>query len=297
MADANDPLAGRGHQAIAAASVLRDDVFIGKVALVTGGGTGIGVATARQLGRMGADLVIASRKDSNIGPAAKGLSAELGREVLGVVCDVRDRGAIDALVAATLARFGRVDLLVNNGGGQFFSPAETITPRGWDAVVATNLTGQWGVTQAVAKAWMLDHGGAICNVTMLSRRGFPGMAHSVAARAGIEALSRTLAVEWAGRGVRVNCVAPGLVASSGFRNYPEGVVDLQAFQRRVPLKRFATAEEIAAGIAFLLSPAAAFVTGQVLTMDGGQSLWGDIWPIPEPEGEAEVRLPREWWEE
>lgn len=291
-----DPLAGRGPVAAAAASVFRDDVLRGRVALVTGGGTGIGAATARQLGRMGAEVVIASRKASNVEPAAAGLGAELGREVLGVVCDIRDRAAVDALIQATLARFGRLDILVNNGGGQFFSPAEAVTARGWDAVVATNLTGQWAVTQAAANAWMLAHGGAIVNVTMLSRRGFPGMAHSVAARAGVEALTRTLAVEWAGRGVRVNCVAPGLVASSGMRNYPEGLLDLQDLQRHVPAKRFATAEEIASGIAFLASPAAAFVTGEVLTMDGGQSLWGDHWPVPDPEPEAPVVVPREWWE-
>lgn len=297
MADANDPLEGRRPVAWAAAEVFRANVLAGKVAIVTGGGTGIGAATARQLGRMGADVVIASRKAAKVEPAARGLSAELGREVLGVVCDVRDRAAVDALVAATLGRFGRIDILVNNGGGQFFSPAEALSPRGWDAVVNTNLTGQWAVTQAVANGWMLEQGGAVVNVTMLSHRGFPGMAHSVAARAGIEALTRTVAVEWASRGVRVNCVAPGLIASSGFRNYPEGTFVLEDLARRVPLKRFGSAEEIAATIAFLVSPAGAFITGQVLTVDGGQSLWGDSWIIPDPEPMPTVELPTEWWEE
>jgi NAD(P)-dependent dehydrogenase (short-subunit alcohol dehydrogenase family) len=293
---AAQPLAGRTPEALAAANLFHPGVLAGKVALVTGGATGIGAAAARQLGRMGAEVVIASRKAANIEPAARGLSAELGREVLGVVADVRDRASVDALVAATLGRFGRIDVLVNNGGGQFLCPAEALTARGWDSVVATNLTGQWALTQAVANAWMLHHGGAVVNVTMLSRRGFPGMAHSVAARAGVEALTRTLAVEWASRGVRLNCVAPGIVASSGMRNYPEGAVDVATLARIVPMKRLGTAEEIAATIAFLASPAAAFLTGQTITVDGGQSLWGDHWPIPDPEPLPAVVLPREWWE-
>lgn len=297
MADARNPLEGRSPAALAAAAVLAPGSLAGKVALVTGGGTGIGAATARQLGRMGAEVVIASRKVANIEPAARGLSEELGREVLGVVCDVRDRAAVDALVASVLARFRRIDVLVNNGGGQFLTPSEAITPRGWDAVVATNLTGQWALTQAVANAWMLEHGGAIVNVTMLSHRGFPGMAHSVAARAGVEALTRTLAVEWASRGVRLNCVAPGLIASSGFRNYPAGAFMLEELRSRVPLKRLGTAEEIAATIAFLVSPAGAYFTGQVLTVDGGQSLWGDNWVVPDPAAPSPVALPHEWWEE
>lgn len=297
MADAQDPLEGRAAAAQAAAEVLARGSLAGKVALVTGGGTGIGAATARQLGRMGAELVIASRKVANIEPAARGLGEELGREVLGVVCDVRDRAAVDALVASALERFGRIDVLVNNGGGQFLTPAEGITPRGWDAVVATNLTGQWALTQAVANAWMLEHGGAIVNVTMLSHRGFPGMAHSVAARAGVEALTRTLAVEWASRGVRLNCVAPGLIASSGFRNYPAGAFMLEELRSRVPLKRLGTAEEIAATIGFLASPAGAYFTGQVLTVDGGQSLWGDNWVVPDPTDPPPIHLPHEWWEE
>ena len=296
MASPRDPLAGRSEAARAAAAVFAPGVLAGRVAIVTGGGTGIGVSTARQLGRMGADVVIASRKAANIEPAAKGLSEELGREVPGLICDVRDRAAVDALVAATLERFGRIDILVNNGGGQFFTPAEQITPRGWDAVVSTNLTGQWAVTQAVANAWMLQNGGCIVNITMLSHRGFPGMAHSVSARAGIEALAKTLAVEWAGRGVRINCVAPGIVASSGLRRYPEGIFTMQDLQHRIPLKRLCTPEEIAATVAFLASPAGAFFTGQVLTPDGGQSLWGDTWIVPDPEPMPPDSVPTEWWE-
>ena len=278
-------------------SIFRPDVLAGKVAIVTGGGSGIGAAITRALGRMGAQVVIASRKPDRISAAAEGLSKELPLPVTGMACDVRDRAAVDNLVKQTLALHGRIDILVNNGGGQFLCPAEAITPRGWDAVVATNLTGQWAITQAVANAWMLDHGGSVVNITMLLERGFPGMAHSVAARAGIEALTRTLAVEWAGRGIRLNSVQPGLIASSGLKNYPAGMFIAEQVQSRVPLKRFGTVDEIAGTVAFLVSPAGAYITGQTIIVDGGHSLWGDTWIIPDPEPMPAVVVPTEPWEE
>lgn len=277
--------------------VFQSQVLAGKVAIVTGGGSGIGAATTRQLARMGATVVIASRKPERIATAAAGLSAELGRPVFGCACDVRDRAAVDALVKFTLDQCGRIDILVNNGGGQFLCPAEAITPRGWDAVVATNLTGQWALTQAVANAWMLQHGGSVVSMTMLLQRGFPGMAHSVSARAGVEALTRTLAVEWATRGVRLNCVQPGLIASSGLKNYPEGIFIAEQVQSRVPMKRFGSVDEIAGVVAFLCSPAAAYITGQTLIVDGGHSLWGDNWIIPDPDPMPTVVVPTEPWEE
>lgn len=277
--------------------IFRDDVLVGKVALVTGGGTGIGAAIARELGRMGADVVIASRKASHIEPAAAGLSEELGREVKGLICDVRDRDAVARCVADTVAWKGRLDILVNNGGGQFFAPAELITPKGWDAVIATNLTGQFNLTQAVANAWMLDHGGKIINITMTAQRGFPGMTHSVAARAGIEAVTKNLAVEWASRGVLVNAIEPGYIASSGMYNYPDGLALAHKMQSTVPLKRLGTSEEIAWWVALLASPAGDFVTGQIIAVDGGKQLWGDYWVIPDPEPLPEVVIPKEPWEE
>lgn len=280
-----------------ASGFFRDDLLAGKVAIVTGGGTGIGAAVARELGGMGATVVIASRKESHIAPAAEGLSKELGRTVYGRIVDVRDRESVRALVAHVMAELGRVDILVNNGGGQFLAPAEQISDRGWDSVVATNLTGAWTLTRAVADAWMLQHGGAIVNVTMLAGRNFGGMTHSVAARAGVEAMTRNLAVEWAPRGIRVNAVAPGYIASSGFRNYPGGEQFATQVQRMVPMKRLGTTQETATAVAFLASPAASYVTGQVLTVCGGRSLWGDHWPIPDPEPLPEVVLPKEPWEE
>jgi len=263
---------------------------------VTGGGTGIGVAIARELGRLGATVVIASRNQENIRRATAGLSEELGRPVTGETVDIRDREAVAALVARVLQRHGRIDHLVNNGGGQFFSPAEAISGKGFDAVVATNLTGTWNMTRAVADAWMLANGGNITHITMLTAGAFPGMAHSVSARAGVEAMTRTLAVEWASRGIRVNAVAPGFVASSGLRKYPEGLGLVEQMTSRVPLKRLARCEEVAWLVAFLATPAGAYITGQRWAVDGGKELWGDWWPIADPPDMPPVVIPKEPWE-
>jgi citronellol/citronellal dehydrogenase len=278
-------------------ALFRDDVLADRVCLVTGGGTGIGAAITRELGRMGASVAIASRKASHVEPAAKGLSEELGRPVLPLVCDIRDREAVQRAYAELLAWKGRVDVLVNNGGGQFFGPAETISDKGWDAVVGTNLTGTWNMTKGAYGAYMGKHGGCIINITMLTRRTFPGMTHSVAARAGVEGMTRNLAVEWASRGIRVNCVAPGLIASSGVNNYPNGASLFREMQRHIPLKRAGTVHDVAWMVAFLASPAGGYITGQTFTVDGGKELWGDWWPIADPKELPAVDIPKEPWDE
>jgi len=278
--------------------VFKDGVLNGQVALVTGGGSGIGSAAARELTRLGANVVIASRKPDRIAAAADGLSDELGRTVHGIPCDIRDRDAVDALVEGTIERLGRIDILVNNGGGQFFSPAQFISPKGFDAVVATNLTGTWNLTQAVANKWMVDNGGGrIINITMNTSRGFPGMAHSVAARAGVEGMTKTLAIEWAFANIQINCIQPGVIASSGLRNYPDAENMVRQAQQQIPAKRLGTVEEIAWAIAWLAGPAGHYVTGQTIAVDGGRSLWGETWPIPDPEPMPTWEIPQEPWED
>ncbi|MFT5679319.1 MAG: citronellol/citronellal dehydrogenase [Myxococcota bacterium] len=277
--------------------IFRSDLLTGQVALITGGGTGIGAYIAAELGRLGATIVIASRKADRIAASAEKLSGLLGAEVTGIACDIRDRDSTAALVAAVIQKHGRIDLLVNNGGGQFMSPAELITPRGWDAVVGTNLTGTWNLTRAVADGWMLGNGGRIVNITMLTRRGFPGMVHSVAARSGVEAMTRTLAIEWASYGIQINCVQPGVIASGGLRNYPDGENLARSIQAEIPMKRLGTCNEVAWMVAFLASPAGGYITGQVMTVDGGRELWGNTWPVSEPAELPEVDLGSLPWEE
>jgi len=276
--------------------IFRSDLLAGKTALITGGATGIGAAIAREFGHLGATVVIASRKPDRIAAAAQGLSEEIGRPVHGLPCDIRDTEAVAALVDGTLERCGALDILVNNGGGQFFAPASTISPGGWDAVVSTNLTGTWNMTQAAANKWMLQHGGRIMSITMNTVRGFPGMAHSTAARAGVEGMSRTLAVEWAAHNIQINCIAPGVIASSGLKTYPDAEAVMAEAQREIPAKRLGTCEEIAWCAAWLAGPSGDYVTGQTIIVDGGRTLWGKTWPIPDPDPLPPIQIPVQPWE-
>lgn len=277
-------------------SIFRTDLLSGKVALVTGGGTGIGAQIAREYANLGATVVIASRKESNVAPAAAALTEECGRPVHPIVCDIRDRDRVRAVCAQIVDEHGSIDILVNNGGGQFWSPAEAISGNGFDAVVGTNLTGTWNMTRGVADAWMLKHGGRIVNITMLSLRGFTGMAHSVAARSGVEALTKTLAIEWVSRGIRINAIAPGLIASSGLKRYPKELGVLSVMKGIVPMKRLGRREEIAWMAAYLASDAGDYITGQTITIDGGKELWGDMWPIPDPPGMQPAEPEEDPWE-
>jgi len=245
-------------------SVFRPGLLAGQVAIVTGAGSGIGRCTAHELAALGARVALLGRKIDKLHAVA----AEIGKDAKPHACDIRDEDTVRQTVANVLADFGRIDFLVNNAGGQFGSPLEKISAKGWDAVVRTNLTGGFVVARECYTQWMKAAGaGAIVNMIADMWNGMPGMGHSGAARAGMLNLTETAALEWAP--VRVNAVAPGWIASSGLDQYPAEMAEhIRALPRRVPLGRLGTESEVSAAIVFLLSPAAAFISGSCLRVDG-----------------------------
>lgn len=260
-------------------SIFRDGSFAGRRAFITGGGTGIGLAIAAELRLLGADVFIGSRKAEHLERGAARLAEVEGVGRIGWhPCNIREPDSIGAAVDAALEQLGGIDLLVNNGGGQFPAPASLITPRGWAAVIETNLTGTFLMSQAIAQRAMIPaNQGAIVNIIAQMYNGFPMMAHTGAARAGVDNLTRTLAFEWAQFGIRVNSVAPGVILSSGVESYTEE--NRKFFFEsidHIPAGRLGTPREIAAATVFLLSEAAGFITGTTLQVDGGDRLFGHV---------------------
>ncbi|XP_068102180.1 peroxisomal trans-2-enoyl-CoA reductase-like [Hyperolius riggenbachi] len=272
---------------MAARSVLIPGLFRGKVAVVTGGGTGIGRAIAAELLALGCNVVIASRKLDRLKEAARELIAEIcpgnASALTALQCNIRREEEVESLMESTLKQYGRIDFLVNNGGGQFPSPSEAISSKGWNAVIDTNLTGTFYCCKAAYNSWMKEHGGAIVNIVVDFYKGFPGMAHTGAARAAVDNLTKSLAIEWAHTGVRINSVAPGTIFSqTAVENYREaGRAMFQNYVHKIPAKRFGMPEEISSMVCFLLSPAAAFITGETVKVDGGQSLYHSSWEVPD----------------
>ena len=259
-------------------SVFRPGLFEGRVAWVTGGGSGIGRCVAHELAALGATVVVSGRTAARLDAVVAEIGADGGRAE-ALPFDIRDEDAVKAAVAAVVSRHGRIDALVNNAGGQFPSPLAAISKRGFEAVVSNNLTGGFLMMREAYAQSMQKHGGAIVNMTADFRNGMPGMGHSGAARAGMANLTMSAAFEWASSGVRVNAVAPGWVASSGMDTYQGAVRALiPKLKAHVPLRRLATEAEVSAAIVFLLSPAAAFITGVTLQIDGGASLGSAVFP-------------------
>jgi citronellol/citronellal dehydrogenase len=248
-------------------SIYRDGLFAGQAAIVTGGGSGLGRCTAHELASLGAKVSLVGRKIEKL-DLVRDEIAGAGGEARCYACDIREEETVKNTVCRILADFGRIDALVNNAGGQFAAPLESISARGWETVVRTNLTGGFLMARECYTQWMKQSGGgAIVNIIADMWQGMPGMGHSGAARAGMLNFTETAAFEWAP--VRVNAVAPGWIASSGLDHYPPEMKEhIRSLPKHVPLGRLGTESEVSAAICFLLSPAASFISGSCLRVDG-----------------------------
>lgn len=270
-------------------SVFAPNLFAGKVVVVTGGGSGIGRCVAHELAALGAQVALVGRKVEKLQKVADEI-LEDGGTVSFQVCDIREEESVKQTVAAILAQHGRIDALVNNAGGQFMTPLEAISAKGWQAVVNTNLTGGFLMARECYLQAMNKTGGSIVNIVADMWGSMPGMGHSGAARAGMVSFTETAAVEWAGKGVRVNAVAPGYIASSGMDNYPaEAGPMLREMAKTIPAGRFGTEAETAAGIVFLLSPAASFISGTTLRIDGARPQARMGYPMRTPDAAVQAR--------
>ena len=262
-------------------SIFREDLFAEHTIIVTGGGSGIGRCTAHELASLGAHVVLLGRKQGKLERVAAEIDEDGGRASWWT-CDIRDEARVAEVISEIVDARGRIHALVNNAGGQFVSPLQAIPKKGWDAVVGTNLTGGFLMAREAFNQSMEEHGGAIVNIVADMWRGMPGMGHSGAARAGMINFTKTAAVEWARAGVRVNAIAPGWIASSGMDTYPDYVkATIPQLRQAVLLKRLGTEDEVSAAITYLLSPAAAFITGETLSVDGGAPLYPQGFPVPE----------------
>jgi citronellol/citronellal dehydrogenase len=259
-------------------SIFRPGLFAGQAGIVTGAGSGIGRCTAHELAALGARLVLVGRRPEKLERVAREI-ADAGGTATCHSADIREEERVQEVVRAALAELGRIDFLVNNAGGQFSSPLEKISAKGFDAVVRTNLTGGFLMARETYAQAMKRHGGAIVNMIADMWNGMPGMGHSGAARAGMLNFTETAALEWAP--VRVNAVAPGWIASSGLDQYPAAMAEhIRSLPAKVPAGRLGTESEISAAIVFLLSPAAAFISGSCIRIDGAVPNNKRVWDHP-----------------
>src|SRR6202045_3457338 len=250
--------------------IYRRDLFCEHIVVITGGGTGIGGCTAHELASLGAQAATVGRNGDKIEPVGWGTEPN-GGSISAHVPDIRDEHAVIATVKRVLTDHGRIDGLVNNAGGQYRAPMKTISTKGFGAGVRSNLAGGFIVMREVYNRWMIDHGGAIVNMIADIWHGWPHFSHSAAARGGMLTLSECAATEWAESGVRVNTVAPGSIASQGLDTYEDKdtVFIRDDLTPGIPLQRFGTEAEVSAAIVYLLSPAASYITGSCIRIDGG----------------------------
>ena len=270
-------------------SVFTPGLMAGKVMVVTGGGSGIGRCVAHELSALGAQVVLVGRNVEKLKTVQEEITQDGGTASFQV-CDIRQEDVVKQTVAAIVAAQGRVDGLVNNAGGQYITPLESISAKGWQAVIDTNLTGGFLMARECYLQSMQQSGGSIVNIVADMWGSMPGMGHSGAARAGMVSFTETAAVEWAHSGVRVNAVAPGYIASSGMDHYPPEMGPMfREMAKTVPLGRFGTEAETSAGIVFLLSPAATFITGSTLRIDGARPQVRMGWPMKIAQLDAQQR--------
>jgi citronellol/citronellal dehydrogenase len=257
--------------------VFRDDLLAGQVCVVSGAGSGFGRETALELARLGAAVVGCGRREEPLAETAA-LAADLPGSFEYETLDIREEEPVDRFFEGLLERRGRLDVLVNNAGGQFLSPAEAITPKGFRTVIDLNVQGTWLMTHAAAtKAFIPQGGGKVLSVTLSPHNGMPGMVHSGAARAAVENMMRTLAVEWARFGIRTVALAAGQFATETLlTKYPQVVVD--NLERSIPIGRAGRPEEMAWLVAYLASPAGDFYSGTTITIDGARDNWAGPWP-------------------
>jgi citronellol/citronellal dehydrogenase len=262
-------------------SPLATDANAGRVALITGGGTGIGRATALEFARTGASVAICGRREGPLQETEAAIVAA-GGGCFAMPTDIRDPDETERLVEGTLERFGSIDALVHCAGGQFMAAADDISTNGWRAVHRLTVEAAWNVTHSVARRSMIpNHSGVVVFVGFSPRRGIPGFAHASAARAALENLASGLALEWSRFGIRSLCVSAGTIRTEGLDAY--GRERVEAWERGVPLGRLGSPEEVGALIAFLASPGAGYLTGTTVVIDGGSDAWGTAEPPPPPE--------------
>jgi citronellol/citronellal dehydrogenase len=270
-------------------SAFAPGLFAGQVIVVTGGGSGIGRCTAHEFAALGAHVVLIGRNLEKLYDVAGEIVADGGRASFHA-CDIRNEDAVQNTIEAIVLVHGRIHGLVNNAGGQFIAALDGISAKGWDAVVSTNLTGGFLMARECYRQSMQAQGGAIVNVVADIWGSMPNMGHSGAARAGMVSFTETAAAEWAHSGVRVNAVAPGYIASSGMDRYPpEAGAMLREMRNTVPLGRFGTEAETSAAIVFLLCPAASFISGTVLRVDGARPQARMGWPMQLPGADVQQR--------